>query len=78
MNEQGFDNQIEQYELRSSDFLSESDDFMITKANHKKTGLKVAIKVIQKNEIYRSPQDIPEIVFSSIMKMLGHQKTHIV
>ena len=48
----------------SSSFLNESDDFIIIKANHKNTGKNVAIKVFHKNEVLRSPEDIPEIVLN--------------
>ena len=35
---------------------------MVIRARHANTLMKVAIKVIYKNEIYQSSEDIPEIV----------------
>ena len=40
--------------------------------------MKVAIKVIKKNELYQSAEDIPELVLNFSMKQLGLQKTHMV
>ena len=50
LNEQGFDSQIDQYELVTNNYLNESDDQLIIRAHHIRTGVKVAFKVILKTE----------------------------
>ena len=40
--------------------------------------MKVAIKVIFKNEMYQAPEYVSEIVLNYLLKELSKQKTHIV
>ena len=40
--------------------------------------MKVAIKVIYKNEMYQAPEHLSEIVLNYILKEHRKQKTHIV